>query len=80
MKRNMKLICKILAYVESKKLNEKIEIPKFDNYPQCEVEYHVRLCEEAGYLDIILDEYKEPDAIQRMTWAGHEALDRMRSE
>ena len=80
MKRNMKLICKILSYVEGKKLGEEIQIPKFENYPQCEIDYHVQLCDEAGYLEIVLNEYKELAAIHRMTWAGHEKLEQLRSE
>lgn len=82
MKRHMKLIFLILDYVERTKNNGvHIPAPEFDDYTRTEVAYHVRLCHEAGYL-IVPTKVTEPDepAIKRMTWKGHEELDRMRKE
>ena len=79
MKREMKLIGMILAYVEKSKNIVDIPLPEFDDYRKCEVEYHVKLCEEAGYLHIRISSHdKKPESIIQMTWQGHEALDDIR--
>ena len=82
MKRHRKLIFEILKYVESAKANgEKIPLPEFDDYNRHEVEYHVKLCEEAGYVDLVVSaQDHSPEAIVRLTWNGHNALDRLRKE
>ena len=79
MKREMKLICMILAYVEQSRVIGGIPLPEFDDYRTCDVEYHVNLCDEAGYLDIVVSSHdKRPVSIHRMTWQGHEALESLR--
>ena len=81
MRRHMKLIALILAYVEKATRCGDISIPDIADYSRHDVLYHVRLCEEAGYLDIVINaSTKAPTAIHRMTWAGHEALERLRAE
>ena len=81
MKRYMKLIRKILEYVETAKTtDDNVPLPEFDDYRQCQVEYHVKLCEEAGYLVIVAGQKRRPAAISRITWHGHEELDRLRKE
>ena len=79
MKREMKLIRMILAYVEKSRNIGDIQLPEFSDYRKCEVEYHVKLCEEAGYLHIRLSAHDmRPESIIQMTWQGHEALDELR--
>jgi len=81
MQRYMKLIALILGHVEKAKRCGDIPIPEISGYSQHQVLYHVKLCEEAGYIDTVVDANdKMPIAIHRMTWAGHEALDHLRGE
>ena len=81
MRRYMKLIALILAHVEKAERCNDIPIPELSGYLQHVILYHVKLCEEAGYLDIVVDARdKMPVSIRRMTWAGHEALDQLRGE
>ena len=54
---------------------------ELSGYSQQVILYHVKVSEEVGYLDIVVDARdKMPISIRRMTWAGHEALDRLRGE
>ena len=70
----------ILAEVAKSRTFRDIPIPQFDGHASSEVKYHVKLCEEAGYLDIRVSAHDEvPESIVRMTWDGHEALDRLRN-
>ena len=79
MKREMKLIGMILAYVEKSRIIGDIPLPEFDDYRNCEVEYHVKLCEEAGYLHIRSSAHDgKPESIIQMTWEGHETLEGLR--
>ena len=53
MRKCMKLIFKILEYVEREKTNgNKLPIPEFEDYENSVVDYHVRLCSQAGYIEI----------------------------
>ncbi len=83
MKRRFKLIKKILEYVEvTKKNGDRIPLPEFSDYKDCVVAYHVKLCHQAGFLDVrYLNQNKgNPVDIVEMTWAGHNELDRLRTE
>ena len=78
MKREMRLIALILEFVEAAVKTTGIPLPDFKEYSICQVEYHVKLCEEARYLDIEIHAHSgNPLSIIRMTWEGHEALDRL---
>ena len=59
--------------------------PELEDYRLLQIEYHVRLCKEAGYITARhvgspVVNGGEPDCYQmgRLTWAGHEELDRLR--
>lgn len=80
MRRNMKLIHSILDSVEKAESTGDIHIPEIEPYSRCEVEYNVQLCVDAGFLSVVgsLDDNK-PLTIRRMTWNGHEELDRSRN-
>ena len=81
MRRHMKLIALILAYVEEQKRCKDIPLPRFPEFTAEQVAYHVKLCEEAGYLDIVVSPHdRMPLTIHRMTWTGHEALAKLRGE
>ena len=82
MKRHMKLIFQILAYVESRKTNgNDLPLPELEDYSRSLIEHHIMLCDEAGYIDVVMVEKGQPPiAIRRLTWAGHNELDRMRAE
>lgn len=80
MPRDMQLILQLLTYVakEDKSYIGSIPIPEYEQHPEDKVLHHLRLCEEAGYLE--LDKGRQnaeiPKRIVRMTWAGYEALDK----
>ena len=82
MKRHMKLIFQILEYIEIEKRNgNSVPLPEFEEYSRSEVEYHVKLCEEAGYIDTLTPSNGSmPSAIIRITWDGHNTLDSMRKQ
>lgn len=77
MRRDMSLICMILAYVEGQKATGNILQPQFDSYTESQIYYHTQLCAEAGYLEVI-PAGSPPITIMRITWEGHEVLDRLR--
>lgn len=77
MRRKMKLIREILTYVEEQPAGGMIPIPEFDDYSQGDVSEHVKLCAEAGFLEIT-SHRGYPTRILRMTWQGHEELKRLR--
>ena len=83
MQRRMKLIRKLLEYVEMSATEERLPIPEFQDYSEAEVHYHLTLCEEADYLiphpPQMSDSVRRPVGISRLTWAGHQALDAMRT-
>ncbi|MDE2785713.1 MAG: DUF2513 domain-containing protein [Chloroflexota bacterium] len=83
MQRKMKLIRKILEYVEVSTTEERLPVPEFRDYSEAEVHYHLGLCEEAKYLVLYQPETDDPirrfGGISRLTWAGHETLEAMRA-
>ena len=83
MQRKMKLVRKLLEYVEMSNHEERLPVPEFGEYSEAEVHYHLGICEEAGYLVLYQPESNDPirrfGGISRLTWAGHEALDTIRA-
>lgn len=81
MKLHRKLIFEILAYTEARATNGlEIPLPELQDYTQHETVNHVKLCEEAGYIDTYTIDHKMPSSILRLTWQGHMELERMRTE
>ena len=80
MKRNMYLIKLILKYVEHKDENNgrHLPTPEFPDYTDQQVSYHVELCNQAGYVEVL------PTGggafLRSLTWSGHNALDELRKE
>ena len=82
MKRHMRLIRKILEWAEQRCNGEPIHPPDCSDHDTRVVNYHVGLCEEAGYLRIEkisgAEESSPRFVMGTLTWAGHEALERLR--
>lgn len=82
MKRYMDLIREILRFVEREHCGESLEIRNLDGYTCRQIQYHIELCVEAGYLhaEQSRDHCKDQHGrypimlIQRLTWQGHEFL------
>ena len=83
MKRDMRLICQLLAHVECKQTEGPVEIPTIQDYSEGQVHYHVGLCIEAGYIDAakpgMYSAGRRFSSIHRLTWQGHNALDDLRN-
>ena len=77
MRRNLELIQAILSWLESQP-HPSCETPKtLDGFKDAMiVSYHVDLCVEAGYIEKS-DRSLYPPQV-RLTWAGHEELDRIK--
>lgn len=75
MKRDLKLILKILRYLEQSSKSRVFGIPDFNGYERLYIEYHMKLAEEAGYIN---SHYHGGETSYQLTWAGHEHLDRNR--
>lgn len=84
MQRKLKLIRKILEYTERELRDDPIPVPEFDDYNDLHVQEHLELCSEAGFLILGLPTRYEGknyySSIHRLTWAGHDQLDRLRKE
>ena len=82
MKRHMDLIHKILRQVEQEPLGTSIDIRCLEGYSCRQIQYHIELALEAGYLCAQKGEGNCNDQyghypimlIQRLTWKGHELL------
>ncbi len=83
MKRNTKLIYQLLEYVEREHNNGPVMVPDVEAYSDVVVHYHVGLCVEAGYLAAAepreLNGCRTFDRIHRLTWNGHEEIERVRN-
>ena len=79
MKRDMKLIKTILKYVEAEHVRDQqfIELPELPCYTPDQVHYHAELCAEADYIVVTGSDVLY---LQKLTWAGHEELARLRGE
>ena len=75
MKRDMELIKQILKHCERHAPDPRgfLFHPKIPGYSADAVEYHVRLCHDAGYIRT-----NAGGLILELTWHGHEALEALR--
>ncbi len=79
MRLQKKLLHKILRYAEENAKGQRLAPPEFECYDKNEINYHIGLCYEAGFLHVFhtpgssisVDEY----AIKNLTWAGHLELE-----
>ena len=81
MQRCMDLIFKLLEFTEEKNTCRPLPAPAIDGFTSEQIQYHVRLCDQAGYLTIDNEHAigKQPGIVE-LTWHGHEMLEKMRSE
>ena len=84
MRRDMKLILKILECAERRTVGGFSAVDDCPAYSWEVVHYHVGLCAQAGYLEARqISGAEEPHVryeIGNLTWDGHEALGRLRQE
>ena len=79
MRRYMELIRDILEYAEQKGNGKQLIAPEINGYTPDQVNEHIKLCCEAGYLEIVLaNQATRHYHIGRLTWQGHEFLDKHR--
>ena len=76
MKRHGKLILKILRYVRDNGNGKQLDLPDFHDFSGVQVEYHVRLCCQAGFLGVTETTGLDGSIIMlnEVTWQGHEYL------
>lgn len=93
MKREMALIQIVLEYLEGQETDELVKPPRVAGAEEHVVCYHAELCHQAGYIStyVAIRDHVEtidgsgPETILNvrigpLTWAGHDALDRLRSK
>ena len=83
MQRKMKLVRRLMEYVEMSQTEHMLPVPEMDEYTDAEVHYNLGLCGEAGYLALgqpqTTGQRRRFRGIAGLTWAGHEALEKMRA-
>ena len=84
MKRYMKLIQLLLEFAEQQEGEGFVPPPECREFTCQQVHYHVGLCGEAGYLQVLnvtpLSAAYTQYRIGRLTWQGQETLASMRGE
>ena len=79
MKRDMKLIDHLLAYVEKRGKGIALERPEVPNYTAEQVQYHINLCYEAGFIHVCqvgnMDGGLPLYDMLSLTWEGHNRLE-----
>ena len=83
MRRHMKLVRTVLEYAECHATGRGIPAPEAEGYSVIQVNYHIRLCGEAGFLRIedvmnMADDGPQYNILD-LTWQGHEELGRLRN-
>jgi hypothetical protein len=84
MKRDMKLIRKVLFQLEARKGYEATPDISISGYDRVSIRYHLLLLAQAGLIDFEPEKTKNGRIIAvhvfGLNWAGHEFLDAVRSE
>ena len=77
MERDAQVIRKILLYVRKNARGDPIPFPSFKEYDKRVVDYHVRLCDQAGFITLHESTMIEgEDEIDSLTWEGQNQLER----
>ena len=76
MRRDEELIKQILKYVEANGPAERgfLSYPDIEGFDDATVEYHVRLCDDAG-----LVRTNKHGSLIELTWRGHDTLDSLKN-
>lgn len=69
------LIRQLLEYVECHGTGRPMYPPEIEGYTDEQVEYHIRLCDQAGF---VMTSPNARHAITQLTYEGHRALRRFR--
>ncbi len=78
MKLELRLLKMILKYVECNADGQSyLEPPEFPDYSTKVIEYHLRLCVDAGYIRTATN---MATAIRELTWAGQMKLAELRCD
>ena len=84
MKRQWKLILKLLTYVEQNANGDPLSVPEVGGFSPDEIHYHIRLCIQGGLVErtdaMVMPAGLRYSSIGTLTWAGHDALDRLRKD
>lgn len=85
MKRDMELIRKLLFFFEEKIDGVVVKVPPIEGYDERNIRYHCVLLHDAGLLRCEPVTSSTSDRVIyvlpfELTWAGHEFLDKVRSE
>ena len=86
MKRDLDLIRKLLVFFEERPHGGPIEIPPIDGYSEMEIQYHLLLLHEAGFLRCErIRSSTDPDRVIRvipfyLTWEGQEFLQSIKDD
>lgn len=73
MKRDKSLIMLILETAEANDTANSATL-KTDKFSALQIDYHIELCTEAGFLQ----DQANHESFGQLTWRGHNALDRLR--
>ena len=80
MRLKKKLLHKLLRHAEENANGQRLPAPEFEEYEEMEVNFHIGLCYEAGFLHVHIGE-PMPGAdirmyqIRNLTWKGHLELE-----
>ena len=86
MQRDMELIRKILFKIEEKYIDTCLDSNEvsIDGYDIKTVAYHCAICHDAGLVSDYNDSYGDDELqyfeVGRLTWDGHELLDKIKSD
>lgn len=84
MKRDMELIRKILFKIEDTVANVAEYNLEIEGYTIDQVAYHCSILHEGGYIHVYKGNYAEDGlysfGVGRLTWEGHEFLDKIRED
>ena len=75
------LIEAILAHAECKGNGEWLHPPEINGYTPAQVMYHVNLCDQAGFLEVMSTQtfgHLGRVMMKSLTWKGHTELKRLR--
>lgn len=78
MKLNDHLLVLILDYVHEQETFGTYEVPKIENFTSDQVQYYIRICEEAGWLHSAKmktgNGRSKYTHVGELTWSGHQHL------
>ena len=86
MKRDMELVRKLLMEMSDSEFYSDMGLPRIDGYNEDKIRHHVLIMRDAGLLafteGVEMDGFFGPqeDLQLRLTWAGHEFLEKARDE